>query len=202
MSFSVVVLAAGVAPVRAQSPLVRLVTLDSTSVRPVLERLWDDSVRENRELVACLGGERLGDTFKIKRAAPLESLASVPDSLEQSSEFGSDSVSVSRSLTDVSIETCRPPEWVGTVHTHSSRIADLRYPKLSSYDHAVVSLWHERWRHESVFCVLYEKGQPPYCEYLPGADLRGSRPPLVPGSCSHPGSNLLAIGPPEHVRSR
>ncbi len=153
----------------AQSPAVRLVTIDSLTVRPVLQRLWNDSVRENRELVACLGGELRGDTFKITRAEPLESLVALPDSLGASPEVGSDSVSVGSRLTTLSIETCGPPRWAGTVHTHSSRIADLRYPKLSPRDRTVVSLWHERWRHDSVFCVLFDQGRPPYCEFRAGA---------------------------------
>ncbi|HEY7461110.1 MAG TPA: hypothetical protein VIC59_04475 [Gemmatimonadota bacterium] len=152
----------------AQSPAVRLITIDSLNVRPVLRKLWSDSVRENRELVACLGGELRGDTFKITRATPLESLVALPDSLG-ASPVESDSVSVGSRVTTLSIETCGPPQWAGTVHTHSSRIADLRYPKLSPRDRTVVSLWHERWRHDSVFCVLFEEGKPPYCEFRAGA---------------------------------
>jgi hypothetical protein len=169
--------------VRAQSPPVTLVKLDPSAVRPVLEKLWDESVEQNRELVACLSGQREGASFEIDRAVPLESLADVPDSLEvvpdslevvpdsleDNSEFGSDSVSVGSRLTDLSIATCRPPEWVGTIHTHSSRVLELRYPKLSSFDRTVVSFWHRRWRHESVFCVLFDRDKPPYCEWQAGA---------------------------------
>ncbi len=153
----------------AQSPSVRLVTIDSLKVRPVLQQLWQDSVRDNRELVACLGGQLRGDTFKITHAVPLESLITIPDSLRWDPEVGSDSVSVGSYLTTLSIETCRPPEWVGAVHTHSSRVEDLRYPKLSPHDETVVSLWHERWQRDSVFCVLFEEGRPPYCEFREGA---------------------------------
>jgi hypothetical protein len=171
-----IVLLLGLAPLlqnlsfgHAQSPPVRLVTIDSLNVRPVLEQLWKDSVRENRELVACLGGRLRGDTFRISRATPLESLVAITDSLQGESEVRSDSVSVGSQLTRLSIETCRPPEWVGAVHTHSSRVEELRYPKLSPHDETVVSAWHERWRSDSVFCVLFEEGRPPYCEFRGGA---------------------------------
>jgi hypothetical protein len=153
----------------AQAQPVRLITIDSLNVRPVLERLWRDSVRDNRELVACLAGAPRGDAFRISRAEPLESLVDVPDSLRGDPAAESDSVSVGTYLTALSIETCRPPEWVGAVHTHSSRVADLRYPKLSPYDERVVSRWHERWRKDSVFCVLFQEGSPPYCEFREGA---------------------------------
>jgi len=153
---------------------VRTVALDRTNVRPVLQRLWRESVKANREMIACIGGDRDGDTFRISRAAPLEALVPAPDSVAGKPEFSSDSVSVSRYLTDVSIATCRPPRWVGTVHTHSARQDDLRYPKFSSDDRTVISRWHERWRHESVFCVLFAYDRVPYCEYREGARPKSS----------------------------
>jgi hypothetical protein len=134
-------------------------------VRPVLEELWRASAKANRELVACLGGHREGETFKITRAAPLNLL--IAD--RASTEAGSDSVSVGPRLTRLSIEACRPPRWVGTVHTHGAGQASLRYPKFSSFDRTVISEWHRRWRHESVFCVLFSEETVPYCEYQPGA---------------------------------
>lgn len=159
---------AGVA--HGQRAGVTLVTLNPVTVRPVLEGLWKESVEANRELVACLGGYRDGDTFRINKARTLESPIGGAELPASRPELGSDSVSVSPYLTNLSIETCRPPEWIGTVHTHSARQEDLRYPKFSSFDRTVISFWHRRWRHESVFCVLFAADQVPYCEYQEGAD--------------------------------
>lgn len=159
-------------PVLAQGGAVRLVTLDSTAVRPVLRQLWERSVQANRELVACLGGRREGDRFRITTVAALESLLDSSASGE-GFEGESDSVSVGERLTGLSVETCRPPQWVGTVHTHGARQEELRYPKFSSFDRTVISLWHGRWRHESVFCVLFDESRTPYCEHQAGAERQG-----------------------------
>lgn len=152
---------------RPQALVVTRVLVDATRVRPVLQRLWDESVAANKERVACIGGARDGAIFRITRAAALESLAPPPDSIRGRPEFDADSMGVSRYLSELSVEVCRPPEWAGTIHTHRVE-RGVEYPRLSSTDRAVISLWHARWRAESVFCVLYTREKPPRCEYRPG----------------------------------
>ena len=172
-ALTLLALAGSAAAARGQSDYVRAVYVDSLRVRPVLLQLWLESEATNRELVACIGGHREGDAFRITRAADLRALLAgsapaKPARNARDTAYESDSVSVSRHFSEVSVHTCRPPEWVGTVHTH--RMEDgVEYPKLSSNDRAVISLWHERWRRESVFCVLFSPEKPPYCEYQPGA---------------------------------
>jgi hypothetical protein len=137
------------------------ILVDSAAVRPVFRRLWDESVDTGREQVACIGGERRGREVRISRAAELRE---VVRSAGAAADIDSDSVSVSREGSRLSVEACGPPDWIGTVHTH--RIEDgVEHPGLSSDDRAVVSLWHARWRRESVFCVLYSPEKPPYCEH-------------------------------------
>jgi hypothetical protein len=154
-------------PTRPQAVLVTRVLVDAGRIRPVLQRLWDESVAANKERVACLGGAREGTTFRITRAAALDSLATPPDSTRGRPEFDADSMGVSRYLSELSVEVCRPPEWAGTIHTHRVE-RGVEYPRLSSTDRAVISLWHARWRAESVFCVLYTREKAPHCEYRPG----------------------------------
>ena len=154
-------------PSHAQSYGVQAIYVDSTTVRPVLRKLWIESVHANKELVACIGGYRFGDIFRLDRAAALYSLIPYQDSARRGPEFDADSMGVSRYLSELSVETCKPPDWVGTVHTHRME-GGREYPKLSSDDRGVISLWHERWSNDSVFCVLFSGEKPPYCEYRPG----------------------------------
>ena len=161
----------GSAPAAAQSPgasagvwqaRISRILVDSAAVRPVFRRLWDESVETGREQVACIGGERRGREVRISQAAELREV--VRRASGASEDIDSDSVSVSREGSRLSVEACGPPDWIGTVHTH--RIENgVEYPGLSSDDRAVVSLWHARWRRESVFCVLYSPEKPPYCEH-------------------------------------
>ena len=153
-----------------QAQGVRAVLVDSVRVRPILQRLWDESVRTNQERVACIGGERREGVVRVTRAVDLtDALGTLVSSgSEGEPSFESDSASVTREGSLLSIEVCRPPDWFGTVHTH--RIEDgVEYPKLSSGDRAVISLWHERWRRDSVFCVMFSRVAPPACEWRPGA---------------------------------
>jgi hypothetical protein len=178
---------------RGWQPRISRIVIDSVAVRPVLRELWEASVETAREQVACIGGRRQGREFRIARAAELRaarrlsaggsaggSLANAGTgadaaveadggigsgaAIEAAGDIDSDSVSVSREWSRLSVDVCGPPEWVGTVHTHRIEGGE-EHPGLSSNDRAVVSLWHARWRHESVFCVLYSPEKPPYCEH-------------------------------------
>ena len=55
-----------------------------------------------------------------------------------------------------SLEECRPPEWLGTVHTHVARIDGRPYVTFSGSDRAVMAAWHRQWQVDGVFCVLYD----------------------------------------------
>jgi hypothetical protein len=145
--------------VHAQRAPVQLVLIDSLKVRPVFQKLWDESVEMGKELVACIGGDQQDGTFKIRRAADLRSL--------MSQRFDSDSVSISLHGSQLSVDICKPPGWSGTIHTHRME-GGVEFPKLSARDRAVISLWHERWRRDSVFCVMFSRIKPPYCEYHAG----------------------------------
>ena len=83
---------------------------DRPGARAALHLLWAASVESKSERVACLASAVEGDTVRIT-AHPA---AGRP---------GADSLAVSA---EASLETCGPPDWQGTVHTH---IALLRRPR-------------------------------------------------------------------------
>lgn len=119
-----------------------------------LARLWEQSIAEQREEVACLGGTIGADTVTVTAVHPLA--AARGDSLNAPAEF--------------SIATCAPPAWIGTVHTHVRSTDDPRpAPRFSPDDRVVMSVWSARWRSQGAFCVLYsDRGA--HCElYPPGA---------------------------------
>jgi hypothetical protein len=65
----------------------------------------------------------------------------------------SDSLGVSASA---SLETCGPPRWRGTVHTHVAlRDGRSPYSLFSGADRGVMMLWLKRWREDGIFCLLY-----------------------------------------------
>jgi hypothetical protein len=101
------------------------------SASPELHRLWQASVSAKAERVACLAGSLDSDTVRISRVFPLE--ATVSDSL------GVDAAA--------SLETCGPPLWRGTVHTHVALF--------SGADRGIMMLWWRRWREDGLFCLLY-----------------------------------------------
>ena len=74
---------------------------------------------------------------------------------------GADSLGVSASA---SIETCAPPEWFGTAHTHVALYdGEHPYPNFSGADRSVMLLWWRHWKTDGVFCVLYSP-QGAHCE--------------------------------------
>jgi hypothetical protein len=110
------------------------------SARPELRRLWDTSLSAKAERVACLAGSIDIDTVRISRVLPLEVGAS-------------DSLGVSAGA---SLETCGPPGWRGTVHTHVAlRDGRQPYSLFSGADRGIMMLWWQRWREDGIFCLLY-----------------------------------------------
>lgn len=110
------------------------------SARPELHRLWERSLSAKAERVACLAGSIDGDTVRISRVLPLEVSAS-------------DSLGVSAGA---SLDTCGPPSWRGTVHTHVAlRDGGRPYSLFSGADRGIMMLWWRRWREDGIFCLLY-----------------------------------------------
>jgi hypothetical protein len=112
-----------------------------------LRRLWVASSGVKAERVACLAGDIRRDTVRVTRILPLDGRA--------------DSLGVSARE---SLETCGPPRWQGTVHTHVALRDGVRpYSRFSGADRGVNRLWWRRWRAEGMFCVLYSPVAA-YCE--------------------------------------
>jgi hypothetical protein len=110
------------------------------SARPELHRLWEASLSAKAERVACLAGSIEADTVRISRVFPLEVGAS-------------DSLGVSAGA---SLDTCGPPTWRGTVHTHVAlRDGRRPYSLFSGADRGIMMLWWRRWREDGIFCLVY-----------------------------------------------
>jgi len=135
-----------------------LVALAATARRPrafrfepdaqtELRQLWLASSSVKAERVACLAGEIQRDTVRVTRILPLEGRA--------------DSLGVSARQ---SLDTCGPPRWQGTVHTHVALHDGIRpYSRFSGADRGVNRLWLRRWNAEGMFCVVYSPTDA-YCE--------------------------------------
>ncbi|MDX2192086.1 MAG: hypothetical protein NW201_01950 [Gemmatimonadales bacterium] len=113
-----------------------------------LQALWGSSVAAGAERVACLGGHYLADTVVVGRVRALGTA-------------GADSTSISA---QESIDTCGPPEWLGTVHTHIP-LPDGEQPfkTFSGADRGVMLMWWKRWKSDGIFCVLWSD-RDAYCE--------------------------------------
>lgn len=110
------------------------------NARPELHRLWAASVEAKAERVACLAATIEGDTIQITRVLALNS-------------GRGDSLGISAAA---SLETCGPPEWHGTVHTHVALQDGQRpYSLFSGADRGVMMLWWRRWNAAGLFCLLY-----------------------------------------------
>lgn len=115
---------------------------------PELHRLWEASSLAKAERVACLAATIDGDTVRIFRVLALE-------------PGPADSLGISAAS---SLETCGPPQWHGTVHTHVALQDGRRpYSLFSGADRGVMMLWWRRWRMDGVFCLLYS-GDEVICE--------------------------------------
>ena len=119
-----------------------------TEASTTLRDLWTRSVAEKREYVACIGGVIQEDSVFVERVFPLEPTSA--DSLGVSAQ--------------ASIDTCGPPRYHGTVHTHIALIDGERpYERFSGSDRGVMLMWWRRWNVDGMFCVLYTQ-KDAYCE--------------------------------------
>ena len=115
-----------------------------------LQELWATSLTARREQVACLGGVIRPDTVFVSRLRLVD-------------EF-SDSLTASAQL---SLSTCAPPEWIGTVHSHVRATDDASpAPRFSPGDRAVMSEWATRWGGQGAFCLVYSERNM-HCEVYP-----------------------------------
>jgi hypothetical protein len=107
---------------------------------PLLHQLWNSSSSAKAEQVACLSATIEGDTVQISKVLLL-------------TPAPSDSLGVSARE---SLETCGPPLWRGTVHTHVA-LHDGQHPYslFSGADRGVMMMWWQRWQVDGVFCLLY-----------------------------------------------
>jgi hypothetical protein len=113
-----------------------------------LHRLWEESAESKSERVACLAGSIESDTVRITGVFALE-------------PGRSDSLGISAAA---SLETCGPPDWRGTVHTHVAlRDGRQPYSLFSGADRGIMMLWWRRWREDGIFCLLYS-AQEVICE--------------------------------------
>jgi hypothetical protein len=116
--------------------------------RPQLHQLWNASMDAKAERVACLAATIEADTVRISAVFPL-----IP--------ARSDSMGISARP---SLDTCGPPQWRGTVHTHVAlRDGRRPYSLFSGADRGVMMLWWQQWREDGVFCLLYTE-QDVICE--------------------------------------
>lgn len=118
------------------------------STRSQLQKLWDESAEAKAERVGCLAGLIEQDTVRITGVLALES-------------GRSDSLGISAAA---SLETCGPPSWRGTVHTHVAlRDGRQPYSLFSGADRGIMMLWWRRWKEDGIFCLLYS-AQEVICE--------------------------------------
>jgi hypothetical protein len=115
--------------------------------REPLRQLWAASVAAGAERVACLASVVDGDTLRITRIMPLSA--------------GADSMAVSA---EASLETCGPPTWQGTVHTHIARDGNGQpFGMFSGSDRGVMLMWWRRWNTDGTFCLVYAEDRA-HCE--------------------------------------
>ena len=112
--------------------------------REAMHQLWTSSLAARAERVACLAGTIEGDTVRVTAIRPLDGGAG-------------DSLGVGAGA---SIETCGPPAWQGTVHTHIALYDGQRpYSLFSGSDRGVMLMWGQRWRARGIFCLLFSADQ-------------------------------------------
>jgi hypothetical protein len=127
------------------------------SAQADLRALWRGSIAAKLERVACLASVIDDDTLRILRIRPLDA--------------GADSVAVSARA---SLETCGPPDWQGTVHTHIAQVGGAPgYRFFSGADRGVMLMWWQRWKADGTFCLLYAEDEV-HCE------IDGSRLVILP----------------------
>lgn len=105
-----------------------------------LHKLWSSSIESRTEQVACLASVIEGDTVRLTGIRILDGV-------------GVDSLAVSA---EASLETCAPPLWQGTVHTHIALYDGQRpYSRFSGADRGVMQTWGQRWNTQGTFCLLF-----------------------------------------------
>ncbi|HEU4564763.1 MAG TPA: hypothetical protein VFS05_08950, partial [Gemmatimonadaceae bacterium] len=110
--------------------------------------LWRSSSEAMVERVACIAGELANGVTTVTRIEVLEGQEG--DSMQVQAV--------------ASIEQCRPPEWLGTVHTHIAKYdGEMPYSTFSGADRGVIAQWHRTWQTEGVFCILFSDVQA-HCE--------------------------------------
>jgi hypothetical protein len=108
-----------------------------------MRSLWSASIAARVERVGCLASVVEGDTLRIIRVEPLTA--------------GADSLAVSAAA---SLETCGPPTWQGTVHTHIIMLSGQRpFALFSGADRGVMLMWWQRWKQDGTFCLLFTSDQ-------------------------------------------
>jgi hypothetical protein len=126
---------------KSSGPIPTAFRFDSDA-RPLLHELWQSSLVAKAERVACLAATIESDTVQISDVLLL-------------GPARSDSLGVSAGA---SLETCGPPRWRGTVHTHVALRDGLRpYSLFSGADRGVMMIWWHRWQVDGVFCLLYSE---------------------------------------------
>ncbi|HJU88631.1 MAG TPA: hypothetical protein VJ672_04525 [Gemmatimonadaceae bacterium] len=110
------------------------------AARTSLRTLWVTSSDAKQERVACIGGYRHEGITFITRVEPV--IAAYADSM---------SVAATASLLQ-----CRPPEWLGTIHTHIATKEGQPYVTFSGSDRGVMMRWESIWQSVGVFCVLFD----------------------------------------------
>lgn len=114
--------------------------LIAPDARSAMHEMWRQSLASRQEAVGCLASVMEEDTVRITRIMPLIGL-------------GIDSLAVSAKT---SLETCGPPVWQGTVHTHIALYDGRRpYSTFSGADRGVMLDWGQRWNTQGTFCLLF-----------------------------------------------
>lgn len=121
--------------------------------RSALQLLWEESIASGEERVACIGGFVEDGSVHITKINRLEPAFA-------------DSARVSAAS---SLRECRPPEWIGTVHTHIAKFNGLPYTTFSAPDREVMHRWSQRWDAAGTFCILYSEFQA-HCEVSSGTN--------------------------------
>jgi hypothetical protein len=137
-------------PLRAQDspPRTRATFRFSRDAGQALRALWNTSVTTREERAGCLASSIRNDTVFISGVTPL-----APED--------ADSMGISATT---SVESCGPPKWSGTVHTHISEYANGKpSSKFSAQDRTAMRLWYDRWHSDGVFCLIYSE-EDAHCE--------------------------------------
>jgi hypothetical protein len=113
--------------------------------RLVLHNLWSASIIARQERIACIRGYRYDGVYYITSAEQVD--------FEQA-----DSLHLSPDP-----ESCAPPKWDGTAHTHIVLFDGRPFVTFSNADRSVMHWWRKEWDAEGAFCVLYSESQA-YCE--------------------------------------